>query len=560
VLVADDLDRARELWRTAIHPVTVVTLQGEAIDTLGAVSGGSAPPLEETILARARELRELKEALADNAARLVAEEAALSGMREALAESERELAAAEKRLQLVRVELVAAAKDREQLAAERERIAAELEVRALEAGGLEGEDGEMAGELAALAERERASGRTVRERREGLAQRQAALTAWHEEGAVAESARMEAAVRAAAIAERLSAARSRLGHWQASRREVEERAEVASAQAEEAGRGADVAASEAVTASAVRGEADRRVAALEEERGVLRAALADADAVLSTDDAAERTAREQLEAVREERSRIEVALAERRMAIENLAAQLVERYALGLDALAEVTLDDDGREDERAAQVETLRERLARLGDVNPAAVDELVALRGRHEFLSSQRADLEGSLDDLRRTIAKLTRASQQRFDDTFRAANEKLGEVFPKLFPGGTARLEARVPEDGDEPGIEIVVQPAGKKLQSLSLLSGGEKALTAVSLILSLFLIRPTPFCLLDEVDAPLDEANIGRFNQLVRELATASQFVLITHNRRTMEAADTLYGITMEQAGVSKIVSVRLREAA
>ena len=116
------------------------------------------------------------------------------------------------------------------------------------------------------------------------------------------------------------------------------------------------------------------------------------------------------------------------------------------------------------------------------------------------------------------------------------------------------------GGEPGVEIVVHPAGKKLQSLGLLSGGEKALTAVALILSLFLIRPTPFCLLDEVDAPLDEANIGRFNQLIQDMAAGSQFVLITHNRRTMEAADTLYGITMEQAGVSKVVSVRLRAAA
>jgi chromosome segregation protein len=111
-----------------------------------------------------------------------------------------------------------------------------------------------------------------------------------------------------------------------------------------------------------------------------------------------------------------------------------------------------------------------------------------------------------------------------------------------------------------VEIVVQPAGKKLQTLTLLSGGEKALTATALVFSLFLIRPTPFCLLDEVDAPLDEANIGRFNQMVREMAETSQFVLVTHNRRTMEVADTLYGITMEQAGVSKVVSVRLHEAA
>jgi chromosome segregation protein len=144
--------------------------------------------------------------------------------------------------------------------------------------------------------------------------------------------------------------------------------------------------------------------------------------------------------------------------------------------------------------------------------------------------------------------------------AANEKLAEVFPKLFPGGQARLELTTPEDGGEAGVEIVVQPAGKKLQSLSLLSGGEKALTATGLVFALFLIRPTPFCLLDEVDAPLDEANIGRFNQIVRDMAQASQFVLITHNRRTMEVADTLYGITMERPGVSKVVSVRLREAA
>jgi chromosome segregation protein len=264
--------------------------------------------------------------------------------------------------------------------------------------------------------------------------------------------------------------------------------------------------------------------------------------------------------MREERARIEVTLTERRMALEHLVAQLAERYALGLEALEGVVIEADGQDDERAARVEALRARLTRLGDVNPAAIGELEELRGRHAFLFGQRADLERSLDDLRRTISKLIRTSRQRFAETFAAANEKLAEVFPKLFPGGTARLELTEAEEGGEPGVEIVVQPAGKKLQSLSLLSGGEKALTAVALILSLFLIRATPFCLLDEVDAPLDEANIGRFNQLVREMAASSQFVLITHNRRTMEAADTLYGITMEQAGVSKVVSVRLRAAA
>jgi chromosome segregation protein len=223
-------------------------------------------------------------------------------------------------------------------------------------------------------------------------------------------------------------------------------------------------------------------------------------------------------------------------------------------------VEEPGAAEQQAARVEVLRRRLLQLGDVNPAALGELEELTSRHQFLSAQRGDLERSLDDLKRTISRLARTSRQRFEETFAAANEKLAEVFPKLFPGGQARLELTTPEDGGEAGVEIVVQPAGKKLQSLSLLSGGEKALTATGLVFALFLIRPTPFCLLDEVDAPLDEANIGRFNQIVRDMAQASQFVLITHNRRTMEVADTLYGITMERPGISKVVSVRLREAA
>src|SRR5262249_53327342 len=150
---------------------------------------------------------------------------------------------------------------------------------------------------------------------------------------------------------------------------------------------------------------------------------------------------------------------------------------------------------------------------------------------------------EDLRQTIAKLARTSRRRFEDTFEAANARLAEVFPKLFPGGTAELRTTEPEERPDAWIEIVAHVPGKKMPSLSLPSGGEEALTATALVFALFLIRPTPFCLLDEVDAALEEANIGRFNTLVAEMAQRSQFVLITHNRRTMEVAHTLYGITM-----------------
>ena len=141
----------------------------------------------------------------------------------------------------------------------------------------------------------------------------------------------------------------------------------------------------------------------------------------------------------------------------------------------------------------------------------------------------------------------------------NEKFQAMFPRLFGGGRASLVLTSEGPGGEPGVEIVAQPPGKKLQSVNLLSGGEKALTAVALIFGIFLIKPTPFCLLDEVDAPLDEGNVGRYNDMVKEMSSQSQFILITHNKRTMEVADTLYGVTMEEPGISKLVSVKMREA-
>ncbi len=455
---------------------------------------------------------------------------------------------------------MAAEKDRERLEAEREQIAAELEAGALEAGGLAGEDGAVAGELAALDERRTGAAAAVAEQRARLGERQGALTEWRARHADAERRRTEAAVRAAAASERLRAVQADVSRAAATAADMSERLATAERHVTEATAGATAAERDAAAAAEARARAAARAATLGAERERLLAAIADAAATASADDVAERAARERLEAAREERARLDVTMTERRLALEHLATQLAERYGLGPEALAEVPPADDGQDEERAARVEALRVRVARLGDVNPAALTELEELRGRHEFLVGQRTDLERSLDDLRRTIAKLIRTSRRRFEETFAAANEKLAEVFPKLFPGGKARLEQTEPEEGGEPGVEIVVQPAGKKLQSLGLLSGGEKALTAVALILSLFLIRPTPFCLLDEVDAPLDEANIGRFNQLIQDMAMGSQFVLITHNRRTMEAADTLYGITMEQAGVSKVVSVRLRAAA
>src|SRR5262249_49453938 len=186
--------------------------------------------------------------------------------------------------------------------------------------------------------------------------------------------------------------------------------------------------------------------------------------------------------------------------------------------------------------------------------------LEQRFAFLSTQKADLENALGQLERAIARINRASKTRFQDTFEAINAKFQEIFPRLFRGGRGHLALTEAADLLESGVEVIAQPPGKKLQTVELLSGGEKALTAVALIFSIFLIKPSPFCLLDEVDAPLDEANVIRYNELIREMTDRSQFIVITHNKRTMEIADHLYGVTMEEPGISKIVSVHLTRVA
>ena len=211
---------------------------------------------------------------------------------------------------------------------------------------------------------------------------------------------------------------------------------------------------------------------------------------------------------------------------------------------------------ERSRRLEDLRKKLQALGDVNLGAIEEHEELNERFRFLTEQKADLDGTLESLRDAIARINRTSRRRFRETFEQVSKRFSENFPRLFRGGKASLALTEAEDVLEAGIEIMAQPPGKRLQNVNLLSGGEKTLTAIALLVAVFQVRPSPFFLLDEVDAALDDANVGRFNEIVKELSSDSQFVLITHNKRTIEVADTLYGVTMERKGVSKLVSVEL----
>ncbi len=212
------------------------------------------------------------------------------------------------------------------------------------------------------------------------------------------------------------------------------------------------------------------------------------------------------------------------------------------------------------ARIKEIKQKMDNMGNVNLEAIDELAEFENRAEFLKSQRDDLVSAKANLQRLIQKINRTSREKFQTVFDAVRGNFQDMFRKLFGGGKADVFLEEGEDILEAGIEIIAKPPGKELQSLSLLSGGEKALTAVALLFAIFKSKPSPFCILDEVDAPLDESNIQRFANVLREFLEHSQFLLITHNKKSMGIADCLYGVTMQEPGVSKKIAVRLQEAA
>ncbi len=277
--------------------------------------------------------------------------------------------------------------------------------------------------------------------------------------------------------------------------------------------------------------------------------------------------RSEREQVLEKVRLLELEQSERKIKKDNIAGRLEEKYRTSFAVIKnEFNQDTEALELTEGKTIEQMETELAavqtkidRIVDVNLGAIREYEQLKDRFDFLKEQRDDLERAIEDLHKVIKKINVITQKRFLETFDLINEKLNEVFPRLFGGGLAKLILKDPHLPLETGVEFMIHPPGKKLTRLSLLSGGEKALAAIAFIFSIFLIKPAAFCLLDEIDAPLDDANVFRFNDLLKIIGEKSQIVMITHNKRSMEFADTLFGITMEEKGISKIVSVNFEAA-
>jgi chromosome segregation protein len=535
-----------------------VTLNGDWVASGQFVSAGDARALEEGagLLTFKRELRELEaraevlrvesnsaEELARNARRsLVGLEDAVLILNEAIGREEREAMAreltatglaheierAERHMRVVADEIARVEQERTEV--ERRRASAIVDAQESEAARLAATETVTAA-TALLAEARRAA----EAESEGLGGQRAAAAAATERrrGTVAELRRMEAEF--ADLASRVE--RHRLELVEMTDRLATLRESIADLEYQ------------ASTVAAEKEKEEQEIASI---TSLLEEARQRADLLATQLSDLNKHAAE----VRDARAAIEVQRAEAQARLtfvrENCATELNQSLE---DLAREQPVDDEFDLETAQARVEELRARIESFGGVNMMALEELAENEARLLFLSTQRQDIVDSISSTEEALREIKRRSRERFRHAFEQINKNFSELFQELFGGGKGEMSLIEGDDVLEAGIDVIAQPPGKRLQNVLLLSGGEKAMAALALVLGIFHYRPSPFCLLDEVDAPLDEANVGRFTDKVAQMSANTQFIVITHNKRTMEMARALYGVTMQEVGVSKLVSVR-----
>jgi chromosome segregation protein len=559
-LVADDLDTVRAALRHLPSGWSVVTLAGEIARSGGSVTGGSAAR-ESGTLGRERELRELPGVIGT----LETMQAAARDRAAAAAAAVETVQAAQQQLQGERGALRAAAEERGR---QRTRLAGWL----AELRGEQEQAARRAGELETAVFSAATGQQDLDAEAEQIAaaRQQASLafqTAEVELGELlASAAEMERAAadegrRLAGLEERLRGERRREAGLRAQERALAEELALRSERTALLDRDRDAMATEHARLAADVDASTRELAAAIETREPLRAETVAAEAMSSRLAASLQVARTARVDRDRERDHAEFALERATQDWDLLSQRIIEDLDL-TDADAVLNLETTSVElpvAQREAEIGRLRERLRRVGYVGDDAVAEFERENAQQTFLREQLADVEGASTALRDLLSDLRQTMRARFDETFSQVAAVFAEAFSILFGGGTAQLVLAPGDGSSEPGIEIIAQPPGKRLQNLALLSGGERALTAAALLFAILKVNPVPFCLLDEVDAALDEANVVRFRERLQELARQTQIIVVTHNRGTIEIADTLYGVSMGADGVSQVLSLRMTES-
>ena len=555
-LVIEDLDSAIALTRQFRLSARLVTLDGEVINTSGAITGGQTSQKQSGLLSRSREL----ETLEDEIGKLTQSSNKKDEKRKAYAATIANLQKTRQTLtaqwQDKRVEKASLTKDLEQ---------ANLQVTRLEQqlAALEVENRELGTAVAASREEQQALETEI----QALTQKSSRTQRWIErmseqiesenrKHAEVASTCQEMEVFLAGQRQKLEGLASELQTLketqQRTAKDIAEQEEIINTDEQ---RKSDLveqvaaAQREFLRLEGDRAEAESHVDELTEERERL---LQEVE-VLQKE---MRATRRNFEKQNRARHKLEVATTQLEMRIKSVSTRIQDKYEVSIDELPPI-MDSEQAMDEidLLDSIEKLKAEISGMGAVNLKAIEIYEERKKRHDLLISQRADVEQSLQSTYQVIQKINQTSKELFLETFEQVQTNFQEVFTELFGGGETELLLTDPSNVLDSGIDIIARPPGKRPQSITQLSGGERSLVAIGLLFAVFKIKPSPFCVLDEVDAALDEANILRFTNLIRAYAENTQFVIITHNRRTMEIADVMYGVTMEQAGISKIVSAK-----
>ena len=537
--------------------VDIVTLNGELFSPEGTIFGGVAEGEETNLIGRTQEIETLEAGLADGAEDLARVTGEIQHHDDILAELTRHIGVSNENLSELRNRQSGLNRDRENSRTESERqvkLAAELEEEREKLASRETEliriQDAAEGEVSGLGAQRTRIEDDIRQADEVLREQEQQRRAQQD---VVAGHRVEmASLRARA--ERQEVEAQRLEREQGELARELERLETECAESESRKRKLDETVEEA---SAEMEGLHKIQTELEQKRDTQ--AQVQQELMKATREVEEelRSINQRVNQNQERLRGQEVELAQLKTKAEELQSRLQRDYDVDVKELGRLDLPEFNADITGKRVLET-QERLRRMGSVNLAALDEYDVQKERFEFLAQQRDDLLEAEETLKRTISKIDRTARGRFMETFNEIRANFHKTFAAFFVGGEADLLMPSDEDPLEAPLQIIARPRGKQLQNINLLSGGERALTAISLLFAIYLVKPSPFCILDEVDAPLDDANVARFVKVIEQFARDVQFIVVTHNKGTMEAADCLHGVTMEEPGVSKLVSVKLAE--
>ena len=553
VVIVQDMDVAMHLHQNPDFHGTVVTLNGEMIEANGFVTGGSAKSESSRLLARNREIASLSENVKELKVELEESQVKIESDKRALAELEADLRHMDEEVHQKELDNNNSLRDLEQLRQEVKRLEsqalnldAETTSLTKQLQDLENEKGSLNERLLEMEQKSRAEEEMLVKERTALEESRQAL----------EDKSVEISGLKVLITSLIGRRENTL--TEIKRLELQKQNLAQQIEKREADR---VSNQNRII------EIDNDVLVLEdnvlkqtrEKDSLSDRAVKEEERLRENEDTQKqmdqdiRELSRKLQEITETLSQIEIKRSETRLQNAHIEERAYEDFNATREELY-AAYDENINENEIEEAVKELKGKLDRLGEVNLAALSEFEKTNERYTFLKEQQDDLAESIDLLHSTIEKINCTTQERFLETFEKVNENFKEVFARLFQGGKAELSLMDEANPLDSGIEITANPIGKSLQNLSLLSGGEKSMTAIALMFAVFKVRPSPFCLLDEVDAPLDEANVVRFQEMLKEMAVNTQFIIITHNQKTMTFANALYGITMEEKGVSKAVSV------